>query len=271
MVERFVRPELERRQSEGSWPEGEAVYRFQVLFPDSSPPEVRLNRDVGGTVTAKATRAIAAGEEVAVDDFSEISSYTPRDEDAGTPHVSAFLHRDGWSLIFEFAGGHPDRFAFLERAEEFLDAAREALRRKHLGAFYDNALSACELLAKSELLSCRPTVDVVLSSRKHAHIATPYNLWANLENTDKRYARLLNRLHERRTTARYLEGRQPLTEVDAAEVMATLIEMKNHVKRSADESSADRFNVYATRALRAGEIVRSSDFSLKPPRSPRSA
>jgi uncharacterized protein (UPF0332 family) len=269
MVRQFVRPELERRRADGKWPDEEPVYRFQVLLPDGAPPEVRLNRDVGGTVMAKATRAIAAGEEVVIDDFSAITGYTPREKDAGTPHVTAFLHREGWSLVFEFAGGHPDRFAFLERAEEFLEAAQRALRKEHLGACYDNALSSCELLAKTELLSCRPTIEIVLNSRTHAAIATPYNLWANLGNTDKRYARLLDRLHARRSTARYLQGVQPLTHSEAKEVLATLTDMHEHVKRRAQETPAegdDRFNVYATRELRAGELVRSGDFTLKPPR-----
>ena len=270
MVERFVRPELERRRADGKWSDEEPVYRFQVLLPDGTPPAVRLNKDVGGTVLAKATRPIAAGEEVVIDDFSAISSYTPREEDAGTPHVTGFLHRDGWSLVFEFAGGHPDRFAFLERAQEFLDAARHALGKEHLGACYDNALSACELLAKTELLSCRPTIEIVLNSRTHAAITTHYNLWANLGNTDKRYARLLDRLHARRSTARYMQGAQLLTHSEAEEVLATLTDMHEHVKRRAQEAPSerdDRFNVYATRELRAGELVRSGDFTLAPPRS----
>lgn len=269
MAERLVRPELERRRAEGTWPDGEQVYRFQVLFPDGEPPQVRLNRDVGGTVLAKATRAIAVGEEVVIDDFSAVTSYTPREGDVGIPHVTAFQHRYGWSVVFEFAGGHPDRFEFLQRAKEFLDTARHALGEERLGAFFDNALSACELLAKTELLSCRPTIEIVLNSRKHAAIATAYNLWANLENTDKRYARLLDRLHARRPAARYLQGTQPIRRSEAEEVIEVLTDMYEHVKDCTERTrveSDDRFNVYATRELRAGEIVRSGDVTLKPPR-----
>jgi uncharacterized protein (UPF0332 family) len=266
MTQRFVLPNVERRRKEGSWDESE-VYRFQVLFPGGRAPEVRLNRDVGGSVMAKSTRAIAAGEETVVDDFSAVTSYTPREEDAGIPHVSGFLHRDGWSLIFEFSAGHPDRLEFLRRAEEFLETAQHALAEGRLGPFFDNALSACELFAKTELLSCQPTIEIVLNSRTHNAISTPYNLWANLGNTDKRYASLLGRLHERRSTARYLHRSNSLTSTEATETLELLTEMHAHVKACAEGSSArDSFTVYATRELRAGQLIMSGDFTLVPPR-----
>jgi hypothetical protein len=112
---------------------------FQVLFRDDAPPEARLNAGIGGTLKATAARAIEAGEEVGPEDFTGISEYVPREEDRGVPHVTAFAHAGGWSIAFEFAGGHPKRHNFLTRAGEFADTASDALSAGRLSAFLDTA------------------------------------------------------------------------------------------------------------------------------------
>lgn len=58
MLERFIRPELERRVEGGRLSSTDTVFRFQLLFPDDGTPIIRLNEEVGGTVTAISTRAI---------------------------------------------------------------------------------------------------------------------------------------------------------------------------------------------------------------------
>ncbi len=98
--------------------------------------------------------------------------------------MTGFGHANGWSLSFEFAGGRPSRHDFLARACEFVTTAADALGRGHVGSFLDNAYSATELLAKAELLSAKPTVELVLNSKKHNAVATSYHLWANLGNTE---------------------------------------------------------------------------------------
>jgi hypothetical protein len=145
---------------------------------------VRLNREVGGMVTAKAARPIEAGEEVAVDDIAGVTAYTPRDEDAEVPHVTAILHRDGWSVAFESGYRDPRRHEHLRAGLEFLAAARDAHAAGRLRAFADNAFSAVELLSKAELLSSAPTIELALGARRHGGVASPYNVWARLGNTD---------------------------------------------------------------------------------------
>jgi hypothetical protein len=270
MLARFVLPEVERRRADGSFGD-DLVYRFQVLFPEGAQPEVRLNGDVGGTADVTAARVLARGEDVRVEDISGVSSYTPRREDAGVSHVTAFMHRDGWSLAFEFGrGGHSNRFEFLRLGVDYLETARRALAEGRLGPFVDNALSACELLAKAELLSTRPTVDLVLNSRSHDAIARPYHAWAKLGNTDVRFAKLLGRLAERRSAARYLDRDLDVDESDAEQIAGLLGEMREHaearVNGGGGRAEPDVIYAYATRELRAGELVLGGDLSVMPPR-----
>lgn len=266
MLERFIRPELKRRVEGGDLSSTDTVVRFQLLLPDGVAPIIRLNDEVGGTVTAISTRAMGAGEEVTVADIGGITAYEPRGEDAGIPHVSAFLHSGGWSLVFQFSQGHSSRFEFLERADQFLATARDALIGGRIAPFFDNAFSACELLAKAELLSGRPTIDLVLNSKSHSAIRSSYSLWAHLGNTDMRYSQLLHRLNDVRDPARYLRGDEDLTEGEAEATLELLGDMREHVQGrvAGSASDHDRFFVYATRELKAGQLVTEGDFSPRP-------
>jgi hypothetical protein len=269
MLERFVRPEAERRLTEGTLSAGDEIHRFQILFPDGEPAVVRFNSEVGGRAMVRATRAIAVGEDVTVADFDQVSEYTPCEEDAGIPHVSAFVHRDGWSIVFQFSYGHPSRFEYLTLADDFLTTAHEALAGGRLGPFFENGFAACELMAKAELLSARPTVDLVLNRKTgHGWIRSVYATWANLGNSDARYPKLLQRLENLRYSARYLRGGEALNLREAEEVAEALREMRAHVQGRADGTMLpEQFFVYATRDLKGGMVVRRDDFALWPPKN----
>jgi hypothetical protein len=209
VIRRFIEPEIQRRTESGTWGEDLGLFMFQLLLPDDREPEIRLNEEIGGTLTATAARPLMAGEPVAPRDMSGISAYTPRPEDADVPHVTAIAHAGGWSLTFEFAGGHPRRGEFLQLGRDYLQTARDALAASRLGPYIDTAFSAAELFAKAELLSCRPTVELALNSKTHGAVSGPYHQWANLGNTDVRFARMLSRLLTLRGAGRYL--RAPLS------------------------------------------------------------
>lgn len=273
MLERFVRLEIERRHAIGSWPEGEPVMSFQVVFPEDNQPVVRLNREIQGTARAVVARTVKAGEEIAHDDISGISGYRPPPEEADIAHVTAFAHRGGWSVAFSFVRGHPSRHTCLEMGQEFLATAKEALADGRLGPCFDTAFSAAELLAKAELLSCRPTVDLVLGSRKHDAVRSHYHLWARLGKTADRFPKLLSRLTELRGSARYLDDRIELSIDEARDTVATLEAMEEHVRAVVTGEPQGEiphgFSVDATRPVRAGELVREEDFSIRPPKPAR--
>lgn len=271
VVERFVVPEIERRRDAGTFADDECVYRFQVLFPESGGQEIRLNDEVAGSILAVATRAIDKGEEVTLEDISGVTEYTPPPEDAGVPHVTAFLHRDGWSLAFQFGrGGHPDRFEFLRLAQDFLETARQALAASRFSSFVDAAYSAAELFAKAELLSNRPTVDLVLQSRSHGAVTSNYDAWAKLGNSDLRFAKLLNRLADLRPAARYRQRPFVFDLTRGQELLADLDAMLEHVRigvvSGVSDAEGNVFYMYATREILAGELVGVGDFTLLAPK-----
>jgi uncharacterized protein (UPF0332 family) len=267
VVAGYIEPELQRRRQAGEWPD-DVLYRWQVLLPWGAPAQVRVNEEVGGTVTAKAARPIEKGEEVMVKDVAGITGYKPRHEDADIPHVTAFLHAEGWSIAFELGYRDPGRHDHLRAGQEFVAAAREALGAGRLRAFADNAFSAAELMAKAELLSSAPTVELALAARKHGGVASPYNLWARLGNTDPDFARLLNRLNDLRPAARYLNSDFALDAAQAQQLLTDLEAMAEHVRRVVEDprDKEHGYQVIATREIRAGTIVRPGDFTLIPPR-----
>lgn len=273
VLDRYIVAEVERRQETGEWTDDTGLYRFQVLMPPDGENEVRLNEQVRGTIQAVATRAIEKGEEVVVEDFSGVKGYEPLPEDAGVPHVTAFLHRDGWSLAFEFSYRHPRRFEHLELATGFAATARDALAADRLNVALDNAFSAVELLAKAELLSCHPTIEAALAASSHGAVATPYSLWARLDNTDPRFVRLLYRLQELRPAGRYLNKALALKDDEPESLLTLLAEMEAHVRRVVEGADTREgphgFNVIATRDIKAGQLVMRSDFTLRPPKTPK--
>jgi hypothetical protein len=248
---RFVQPEWARRKESGQ-PVDDFIVRFQVLLHAGRDPEVRLNDEVGGTM---------------LDDMGCVKRYEPSPEDAGVPHVTWYVHRNGARLAFNFRRGDPRRFEYLAHGNDFAATAREALAAGRIGVALDNAFSAVELLAMGELLSCRATIGRnALDARSHR--AEAYNLWGRLDNTDPRFVRLLNRLRDLRSAARYLRGELALKDGETDELFTLLAKMEAHVRRVAEGDDADGglhgFNVIATRELTDGQLVTDSDYTLRP-------
>jgi hypothetical protein len=270
VVERFVRPHLLKRISSGELASDTLVYKFQVLLHENSH-EVRLNDSVRGSLVVEKApgRSFAAGDVVTVDDIIGIDSFDPHPDDVGVPHLTGLMHRDGWSLIFALGHGHATRLDFFERGLEFLETAKEAASAGRIGAFVDTALSSCELLAKAELLSSGPTVELVLDKPSHRAVTRPYHAWAALGNTERRFAQLLERLHELRGAGRYVERELKLDDWVVVAILSTLDDMREHVAKAVDDSRAELDTdlpqtFIATRNLRAGELVSRDDLTIFP-------
>ena len=276
LLERFVQPEVKRRLDTDELAVGTPIYRFQVLVPTDAQHAVRLNEEVGGSVDIEAVEGeeINSGDTVFSDQVAAVTRYEPRPEDADVPHVTAFAHKGGWTVAFDLGGGHATRHAFLERAREFLATTRDQAVAGRIHAFFENAFGACELLAKAELLSSRPTVDVVLGSSTHPAVARPYHAWAKLGNTEVRFARLLSRLTKLRSAARYPDRDLPADAPPLEETLATLVEMERHVTSVVERARHAELStemLIAKRPLHAGQLVTDNDVSIYPLKTPRRA
>jgi hypothetical protein len=230
-----------------------------------------LNEEVGGEVLAKAARAVSKGQDVTTADIAGIEKYVPRPKDADIPHVTAFLHSVGWSIVFQLGYRHPRRHDFRVCGHEFAETARESLAAGRVGVALDNAFSAAELLAKAELLSCAPTIEAALAARRHGGIREPYNLWGRLDNTERRFVDLLNRLWELRQPARYVDKELRLKEDEPEALLGVLADMEEHVDVVASgdlaAGAAHSYNVIAARGISAGQLVGPADVTLMPPRA----
>jgi len=268
MVTAYVEPEIARREVASDWTEGTPVLRFQVQFLDDGEVRTRLNNEVGGVIEVKATGPIKKGQLITADDFSEITDYRLPDEHAHHPHVTAFLHHSSWFLAFQLGERDPARHDVLAAGREFLRAAHDALADHRLRVCLDNAHSAVELLAKAELLSCAPTIEVAQRFTSHRSLLQAYNVWSGrLGNSDQRFAQALNRLAKLRRRARYLSSDLDCDAAEGAELLSVLDDMEQHVAHLAEapmHELPDRFTVIASRKIKAGELVGMDAITLLP-------
>lgn len=94
VMELWVRPEVTRRMAEGRLAAPFEIRAVQVLFsPGSDPPLVRLNDEVTGVLTARASRAIDKGDVVVESDISEMIDLSLLEPEEDCGHVTMLSHR----------------------------------------------------------------------------------------------------------------------------------------------------------------------------------
>jgi uncharacterized protein (UPF0332 family) len=266
-LDSWINPEVERRTEAGSWAEGERVRRFQVQFLDESVV-VRLNDEVDGYLQVDGGGFVEMNELLSRSEIGDVVDYRLPDEIAHHSHFTAWSHGGAWFTTHQLAFRDPGRHEVLAGGREFLATARDALAERRLRACFDTAYSAAELLARAELLSCAPAIQLALGTSSHKGIGKAYNAWTgHLGNGDARFAAALNRLGELRLTARY--GREGLMgdEEEAKTLLAVLTEMEEHVAHLAEaplHEMPDQFTVIAARNVKPGEVVEASATSIFP-------
>lgn len=129
-------------------------------------------------------------------------------------------------------------------------------------AFVENAFAATELLARAEMLvvpDARPA-----EARTHKTLKSLYNQWANIGNTEPRFARLLNRLLELRANARHLAGPLDLSSQEVSNLLVEVGDLRSRVEGLVGEDDPDpasppqkQLMAVASQPLKAGQIVTS--------------
>lgn len=266
-LDNWVKPELERRQEAGSWPDEEPVRRFQVQFLDEETV-VRLNDEVGGYLELDGGELIEINEFLSRSETGDVVGYRLPDEHAHHSHLTGWSNGKALFTTQHLAYRDPGRHEVLAGGREFLATAQDALEKRRLRACLDTAYSAAELLARAELLSCAPAVELVRGTSSHKGIGKAYNAWTgHLKNGDARFAVALNRLTDLRLTARYGREGQVVDEEEARSLLAVLVEMEKHVARLAEgplHEMPDQFTVVAARNLKPGELVEAEATSIFP-------
>ncbi len=264
----FVRPVLYARVGNKTWTPESELSSFMVVMPDGAPV-VRVNDEVGFWSAPVAGRSFKPGEELSPSDLITRPTDPP---EADLPYIAGTCTDAGWKVEFNLDRPHPKRLEFLDLAGEFVNVAEAALDQGLVRPFISNAFHAVEHLARAELLSYSLTTDEVIGARKHTQVASAYQLWARLGNTDKVFARLLNRLSAARRSATYLDKPFDWSESEAKAALFDLRRFQRHVEKIAREGERpDKINVISTRAIEAGTLVARNDAVLRPPKKKRQA
>lgn len=273
----WLEPEIADRRERGDLPVEFVLHRAQVILGVEAPPEVRLNEEVRGVVTVTAARPIAKGEVVTLDDIAAIEDVVLTDDDEDVGHVTIFAVKGGWMISFDFRRNASRMRAHADRAEGFLTAAEDALRRSDLHVSAETLFAAVELVAKG-LLLWMPDKRF-LNSKSHKALHSRFNVHRHLGNIDGRFATLLNRLTELREAARYVGqplnlgrpeadamirvGKEMLTELRAETPTRYRVSDENPAANSTNHVSVRTrraaITATAARPLEAGELVTLDD------------
>jgi HEPN domain len=239
----WVGPEIERRQAAGLLPPDFELHRAQVVFGmGNEPPEIRLNDEVRGMVTAVATRSIEKGELVTSADIASVAEVVRSEDDADVGHITMLQLTGSWAIAFDFRrnASHMERHA--KRSAAFTKAAEHALADGDLPVFVETLFAAVELMAKGLLLWMPDAA--LLKSKTHGTVRAKFNRQRALGNVDPQFADLLNQLSELRASARYVRGALRLTPAEGAgmldvsrAMLAALHAETPKIFRGADEAA----------------------------------
>lgn len=256
---RFVHLVLYARKGEGTWSDEDELTAFAVYLGD--PVVVSINDEPHGYRPAQTVRALAEGEEIGFDDLK--TERVPRPKSFDPPYLAAERSEGSWRVRFDFSRQHPRAVELLATGDEFFAVAERAFEAGQLRAFAENAFHACESYAKAELFSYPIATEEIEGSKKHSHIQSAYDLWARLDNTDKRFPGLLRALHEARENATYGDGNfepDPTLEADRRAILRE----QRAVAHAATAGTTRQIKVIATREIQAGTLVTNADATLRP-------
>jgi hypothetical protein len=230
----WVVPEIERRRASGVINGEFVLSQVQVVFPsplDDRHNVVRLNDEVKAQARVKVNREVAQGELVYESDVAEMDIILMADEDEpNSGHLTMIRIGQSWHIGFDFRRDKKRSQDYLQRAQEFLTAARLCFRRRLTAAGVDNLYSAAELAAKAELLLFIAYLPGNARTLKdHGFVRGRYGRWTGLGNAPKDANSALTKLSGLRPKARYVEGE--LETVETGRLLRAVGKMIKHTQR----------------------------------------
>jgi len=227
--ELWINPEVERRRVEGILPQPFVLMAAQRLQWPSGKIEVRFNEEVQGVAAIKATREIEAGEQVLASDIDGLEMFDLVDDELDAGHWTLLRTGETWFIGFNFLTNRGKCVDLLEKAEEFVQIAKEARAREYAAVAVDTLFSACELIAKAELVASR---QLELDAKSHGRVSSKLNLWRRTGNVEGAFVDIFNRLAQLRPRYRYdaaVSERMPISEEDLSLVEDMLTTLRNRV------------------------------------------
>jgi len=197
--ELWINPEIERRANAGLLQVPVELYMAQVVWPDDKSISVRLNEEVKGVAWTRMGRPIEKGDPVLVSDLSGFAGFELEDDELDFAHMTLMFNGHGWAVSFNFLRKRARAQALLEKADQFLVAAKDAFGRNHSAVVVENLYGACELSSKADLL----TSMMVDDDTNHRAIHSAINQQGKLGNVDGAFVSLFNRLSRLRPFFRY--------------------------------------------------------------------
>lgn len=230
MMEIFIEPEMQRRQSVGLISKGFVLNGVQIIFyPDGRQPAVRLNDEVRAIANIKLKEGIAkrAQEPIyrhEIEEYGHMALVDSSDADCGHATIVR-INEASWTLSFDFVYNKAMSKAHLERAESFLKSAELNLQNENWPPLVDHLFDACELIARAILLGMPDPK--FRENATHDGIQFKFNQFARFGNVRGDDTKALNKLSGMATSARYMKGGVlNISRQEANEFIATIREMK---------------------------------------------
>lgn len=233
VFEIWFTPEIERRKAAGLI--GDFVLMFaQALFPEDGANQIRLNDEVRGTMMVEAQRDATLGEQALMADLECIRSFELIEEEMDCGHFTVVRRgaSNRWMISFNALAGRRKAAGLVRLESEFLFTSKAAAAGGHVGPAIDNLFSACELLAKAELIMHRFEA---AKSKKHGAIHSAINRWGQLGNVHPQFVRTMNRMGNLRSAARY-EGTADVQHLPTAEEVEAVEAYLDHIGQRASAS-----------------------------------
>jgi len=212
----FVQPEVQKRIAEGTLVAPVPLNKVQVILHLDGPPVVRLNDEVSAVaqIVYAGGRPLAPGAPIYESDVGSVVWVQPgSDIDPNCGHI--FILRIGTTFhaAFDFVYNKHHATQFLEKAEQFLRAARNARANGDFAVVIDTLFSAAELTAKA-LLITNPFGSPLLEKATHRGVQSRFGLWAKWGNVGTDHRDTFNALARMRDSARYDSVIPPSGNVD---------------------------------------------------------
>lgn len=229
----YILPEIRHRQELGLMQTPISIQAAQIIFyPDARKPLVRINSEIKaiGQMKLKPRVAKNAGElilDTEVEGLTGIKLSDETESDCG--HATLVRIQDRWTISFDFRYNKGFAKKLLAAAQQFLDAAAFSLDKTNWAAFADNLFSASELLAKATL--CLFPDPQLAKKASHRSIQMKFNRFADLGNVKVEHKKALNKLSGLRDQARYVKSQVALSQKEAANLLQTVQEMAESVKK----------------------------------------